>query len=58
MPHSDEHTRLGADSEAVRRWAGVGGEGGSGAPYHFICECFFLAGLALRLGLLKAMVSE
>lgn len=54
-PCSLEITRLGADSEAVRGWAGAGGSGGSGAPYHFICECFFMTTQALRLGLLKTM---
>ncbi|GAB4813256.1 hypothetical protein N2152v2_000302, partial [Parachlorella kessleri] len=62
-PHRPEElTRLAADSDAVRRWAGWGAEGangaagagGSGAPYHFICECFFMGAHALHLGLAKA----
>lgn len=56
-PQSKESTRLMATSEAVAQWAGAQGTGGSGAPYHFICECFFLAAHALHLGLLKTLVS-
>lgn len=55
-PHTGEQTRLAADSDAVRAWAGAGGTGGSGAPYHFMCEAFFLAAHGLRLGLLKTLV--
>ena len=66
----DDDTRLAATSEAVSAWAigntaAPAGGSGSGAntegannsttSYHFICEIFFLTGMALRLGFAKGM---
>ena len=63
----EDDTRLGATSQAVAEWwhASAGGSGTSGdgttnsntntVKYHFICECFFLTSMALRLGFAKSL---
>jgi ubiquitin conjugation factor E4 B len=61
----DDDTRLAATSEAVAAWASGNGSAADGATnggaqqqkesYHFICEIFFLAGMALRLGFSKSL---
>lgn len=64
----DDDTRLAATSEVVAAWAsgsgnaadgadngGVSKEGTSTESYHFICEIFFLTGMALRLGFSKSL---
>jgi ubiquitin conjugation factor E4 B len=58
----DDDTRLAATSEAVAAWASSGNGDGASADnaegnssYHFICEIFFLTGMALRLGFSKAI---
>lgn len=56
-----EDTRLGMTSEEVTAWisqqGGDGAEAGGGPArkYHFICESFFIAAQALRLGFSKGM---
>lgn len=48
----EDDTRIGATSEAVTSWISTNS---STEKYHFICECFFLTAMALRLGFSKAL---
>lgn len=50
----DDDTRLGLQNDELQEWAQkviLKNE----PAYHFICECFFLSGNALRLGAFKAL---
>lgn len=50
----EDDTRLGLQHEELQAWANeeiLNNE----LSYHFICECFFLSGNALRLGVFKAL---